>query len=63
MGDHWCDSRSTRYGVAADAVPGAAIDGPARSRGVCYGIRTWLMTWMTPLEALTSVLVTWALLT
>jgi hypothetical protein len=34
-----------------------------RGAGVCYGIRTWLMTWMTPLEALTSALVTWALLT
>jgi hypothetical protein len=31
--------------------------------GVRYGIRTWLMTWMTPLEALTSVLVTRALFT
>ena len=49
---------TTRYGAAADAVPGAAV-GP----GVGYGIRTWLMTWMTPLDALTSVLVTWALLT
>jgi hypothetical protein len=62
VGDHWCDSRDPvrRRGRRRT---GRAIDGPAGSRAGRYGIRTWLMTWMTPLEALTSVLVTWALFT